>query len=250
MAALSSFDTSPHRVYIENLMFTVSKQALVNTVSMHTGIANPQIRVIRKQEGQHRICSAIIGDLADANQMQHVIDSLNRIPPIYLAHILCPGCVSLHAKQAYLPGSRQVVRPPLQIPPQPKAFTPFTSQPSSYRPTQAPLQQAPPQPVPFNVFTPVLAPPSPSPFVSQPVPTSIFPPVPPPVFPPVPPPVIPEGQPPIAQSRSKHVPTPPSFPPPVQHSRPSSEPIADTHSVVYMSFKLHCHSTLCVMVWL
>lgn len=198
MADSGNLDTSPYRVYIENLMFTVSKATLCNTITLHTGIVDPQIRVIRKQEGRHRICSAIIGGFADAAQMQHVIELLRRVPAIHLAHILAPGTVSMFPKQAYLPGSRQLVRPPPTIPPQPKAShtTPLPSRPSIYMQQQS-------QP---SGFAPNLAPPLLSPPVSIPV------------------------QPPVAHSTPKHVPKQPPTPPPVQH-RP--QPIADTNSVVY-----------------
>ena len=197
MADLGNLDTSPYRIYIENLMFTVSKATLCNTITLHTGIVDPQIRVIRKQEGRHRICSAIIGGFDDAAQMQHVIELLRRVPAIHLAHILAPGTVSMFPKQAFLPGSRQVVRAPSTIPPQPKAsHTPLPSRPSFYMHQQASS----------SCFTPNPAPPLLSPPVSIP------------------------GQPSVAQSTPKHVPKQPPTPPPVQHLH---QPIADTSSVVY-----------------
>ena len=119
MAGLSAFDTTPTRIYIENLHYGVSRQVLTTTIAEYTGVGEIQLRVIRKHSGKgHQICSAIVLSSSE-EEMQHMIAALNSIPPIYLQHILSPGCISLNARQAYMPGARPLVNAPLPIPPPP-----------------------------------------------------------------------------------------------------------------------------------
>ena len=143
MASDSGAMESQWRVYIENIMFNVSKGVLSSTIARLCGVVDPPIKVIRKASAMHSICSAII-TCEDENQMNDMIRVLNEVPTIHLAHILGHGKVSLNAKQAYIPGARLVSWAPTAIPPPPKVSVhtlPPPVAPRAFPPT--------PPPVPF-----------------------------------------------------------------------------------------------------
>ena len=147
MAQLNPLDTTPNRVYIENLHYGVSRQTLVRTIVDNTGVEDFQMKIIRKPSGKGgQICSAIIVCPSE-EAMHHMIAGLNSVPPIYLQHILSPGCISLNAKQAYIPGTRLLLHPPPTVPPPP-------SSPFAFPPPPPPHFASPPPQPSVGIATP------------------------------------------------------------------------------------------------
>ena len=156
MAYVGGAIESPWRVYIENLIFNVSKGVLSSTIANLCGVVDPPIKVIRKATAMHSICSAIVS-CSDENQMNDMIRTLNSVPTLYLAHILGHGTSSLNAKQAYIPGARLLTRAPPAVPPKLGEHTVIPpAAPRAFPPTPSPNSffEAPPFKQPPHAFIP------------------------------------------------------------------------------------------------
>ena len=98
---------SPHRVYIQNLAYNCSKQALLNVIANCTGLQVP-LQVIRKPAGlANWTCSAIFA-VPSNNEVLRCVSILNSVHPSLISNILRPGAFSLRACEAYHPGARVV----------------------------------------------------------------------------------------------------------------------------------------------
>ena len=127
MAQPNIVQSSPHRVYIQNLAFNASKQAILNVIETSTGLQVP-LQVIRKPQGHSGMwCSGIFA-VPTHGEIQRCVSILNNIHPSLISAILAPGSTSLRAREAYHPGARSIgnhIRAPHLFQPSTSSTLPF-----------------------------------------------------------------------------------------------------------------------------